>query len=55
MTTADQPTLELEDEQPEPKPRQLCVDCGYHDGYHHEDCHLDEWTEAEKRAAAGDA
>lgn len=39
----------------EPPRRQLCVACGYHDGYHHEDCDLAAWTEAEKRAAAGDA
>lgn len=46
MTATDTPL--------EPKPRQLCVACGYHDGYHHEDCDLPTWTEAELRAADGD-
>lgn len=37
-----------------PEQREVCPDCGYHDGQHGENCHIHEWTEAEKRAADGD-
>ena len=35
-------------------PLQVCVACGFHRGYHSENCDLETWSEAEKRAADGD-
>lgn len=46
---APMPVADLD--RPSGSGRFVCPDCGYHDGYHGEDCHLDD---AELRALEGD-